>query len=276
VTEISPSSWKRGGPPPHVQLVPAPTRAAYGDDLPGGLGRAVAEAAADLDEAGFGLAAFVVDSILSSDGVYADPPGLLAPAVAAARAAGGLYVADEVQPGFGRTGAGLWGFARHGVEPDIVTMGKPMGAGYPMAGMATRPDILDRFAEDTGYFNTFGANPVAAAAGLAVLDVIEDEGLVARAAATGARLRAALDALAARDGRIAEVRGAGLFIGVEMAGTEAPSLARRLIDRLRARRVLIGAAGPAGETLKMRPPLTLSDDEAAFFLDAFAGALGDL
>lgn len=156
VTEISPSSWKRGGPPAHVRLVPAPTAEAYGADLPEGFGRAVAAAAADLDAAGIGLAAFVCDSILSSDGVYADPPGLLAPAVAAAHAAGGLYVADEVQPGFGRTGAGLWGFARHGVTPDVVTMGKPMGAGYPMAGMATRPELLAAFCEDTGYFNTFG------------------------------------------------------------------------------------------------------------------------
>lgn len=209
VTEISPSSWKRGGPPAHVRLVPAPTAEAYGADLPEGFGRAVAAAAADLDAAGIGLAAFVCDSILSSDGVYADPPGLLAPAVAAAHAAGGLYVADEVQPGFGRTGAGLWGFARHGVTPDVVTMGKPMGAGYPMAGMATRPELLAAFCEDTGYFNTFGANPVAGAAGLAVLDVIETEGLVANAAQVGARLLAALRDRAAQDDRIAEARGAG-------------------------------------------------------------------
>jgi len=152
-------------------------------------------------------------------------------------------------------------------------MGKPMGNGYPVAGMATRPDLLARFCEDTGYFNTFGANPVAAAAGLAVLDAIEDEGMIANAATRGAQIRAGLDALAARDARIAEVRGAGLFLGVEMAGPDAPALVRRLIDGLRARRVLIGAAGRYGETLKIRPPLSLSDDEAGFFLDALAAAL---
>lgn len=276
VTEISPSSWKRGGRPDHVRLVAAPTRAAYGDDPAGGFAAAVAAAAADLRAAGFGLAALICDAILSSDGVYADPPGFLAQAAAAARAAGGLFIADEVQPGFGRTGSGLWGFARHGVVPDIVTMGKPMGDGYPMAGMATRPELLKRFCEDTGYFNTFGANPVAAAAGLAVLDAIEEEGLVANAARRGAALLDALRAIAAQDGRIAEVRGAGLFLGVEMAGPDAPATVRRMTEALRARRVLIGAAGRFGETLKIRPPLTLSADEAGFFLDAFRAALGDL
>lgn len=276
VTEISPSSWKRGGRPDHVRLVAAPTRAAYGDDPAAGFATAVAAAAADLDASGFGLAALVCDSILSSDGVYAEPVGFLSAAAAAARAAGGLVVADEVQPGFGRTGAGLWGFARHGVTPDIVTMGKPMGDGYPMAGMATRPDILAAFCEDTGYFNTFGANPVAAAAGLAVLDAIETEGLVANAARRGAELLAALAETAARDGRIGEARGAGLFLGIEMAGPDAPATVRALTEGLRARRVLIGAAGRFGETLKVRPPLTLTSDEAGFFLDAFRAALAAL
>jgi 4-aminobutyrate aminotransferase-like enzyme len=276
VTEISPSSWKRGGRPDHVRLVAAPTREAYGDDPAGGFAVAVAVAAADLDAAGFGLAALVCDSILSSDGVYAEPAGFIAAAADAARSAGGLFVADEVQPGFGRTGAGLWGFARHGVTPDIVTMGKPMGDGYPLAGMATRPEILAAFCEETGYFNTFGANPVAAAAGLAVLDAIEGEGLVANAACRGAELLAALAETAAGDDRIAEARGAGLFLGIEMAGPDASATVRALTEGLRARRVLIGAAGRFGETLKIRPPLTLSSDEAGFFLDAFRAALADL
>ncbi len=276
VTEISPSSWRRGGRPDHVRLVAAPTAAAYGDDPAGGFAAAVAAAAAELEAAGVGLAAFICDTILSSDGIYADPPGFLAQAAAAARAAGGLFVADEVQPGFGRTGAGLWGFARHGVVPDIVTMGKPMGDGYPMAGMATRPELLTRFCEDTGYFNTFGANPVAAAAGLAVLDAIDGEGMVANAATRGRDLLGALRSLADRDARIAEARGAGLFLGVEMAGPDAPAMVRRMTEALRARRVLIGAAGRFGETLKIRPPLSLSDDEAGFFLDAFRAALDDL
>ncbi|TVP73598.1 MAG: aminotransferase class III-fold pyridoxal phosphate-dependent enzyme [Rhodobacteraceae bacterium] len=276
VTEISPASWKRGGRPDHVRLVAAPTVAAYGPDPAAGFAAAVAAAAADLEASGFGLAAFICDSILSSDGVYADPAGFLASAADAARAAGGLYIADEVQPGFGRTGAGMWGFARHGVVPDIVTMGKPMGDGYPMAGMVTRPDLLARFCDDTGYFNTFGANPVAAAAGLAVLDAIREEGMIANAATSGEGLLAALREIAAKDERIAEVRGAGLFIGIEMNGPDAGMTVRRMTEALRARRVLIGAAGRFGETLKIRPPLSLAADEADFFLDGFRAALDTL
>jgi 4-aminobutyrate aminotransferase-like enzyme len=272
VTEISPSSWKRGAPPDHVRLVPAPSTENYGADIAGGLAAAVTQAAAQLDAGGHGAAGFFCDSIFSSDGVYADPPGFLAPAVEAARAAGALYVADEVQPGFGRTGAGMWGYLRHGVEPDIITMGKPMGNGFPMAGMILRPELLDRFCQDTGYFNTFGANPVAAAAGLAVLDAIRDQDLISAAARTGARLLSGLRALPDR-GLVAEVRGAGLFLGVQM---DAPARASAMIAGLRERRVLIGAAGLHGETLKIRPPLTLSDAEADMFLDAFVSALAAL
>ena len=153
----------------------------------------------------------MADSIFSSDGVFADPPGFLKPAIEAVRRHGGLFIADEVQPGFGRTGAGMWGFERHGVVPDIVTMGKPMGNGFPMGGVATRPDLLDRFTAEVKYFNTFGGNPVAAAAGLAVLDVIRDEGLMENAAATGAYFAEGLRALGNRHAPIGDVRGAGLL-----------------------------------------------------------------
>lgn len=275
VTEISPSSWKRGGPPAHVRLVPAPCPEAFGADVAAGFAAAVTAAARELEAAGFGLAGFVCDSIFSSDGVHADPAGFLAPAIAAARAAGGLYVADEVQPGFGRTGAGLWGFARHGVVPDVVTMGKPMGNGFPMAGMVLRPDLLARFCEDTGYFNTFGATPVAGAVGAAVLDVIEGEGLIANAARVGAALKAALGAAAAQDGGVAAVRGAGLFLGVEFAGARAAARVADVIEAMRARGVLIGAAGRFGEALKIRPPLCLTDAEAGLLAEAFAAALAD-
>lgn len=274
VTEISPSAWKRGGAPAHVRIVPAPSASAYGDNMASGFAAAVATAAAELHAEGHGLAALVCDTIFSSDGVYADPRGFLAAAAAAARAAGGLVLADEVQPGFGRTGA-MWGFERHGLIPDLITMGKPMGNGFPMAGMAARPAHLAAFCEDTGYFNTFGANPVAAAAGDAVLEAIESEGLIANAARIGALLRQGLRAFAAADERIVEVRGAGLFIGVELArgGAPDPALTSALTNALCARRVLIGAAGRYGETLKIRPPLCLSEDEAGFFLDAFKDAL---
>lgn len=268
VTEISPSAWKSQGPAPHVRLVPAPKAP--------GFNQAVARAAASLNAAGIGVAALVTDTIFSSDGIFPDPAGFLAPAVAAVRAAGGLFIADEVQPGFGRTGGAMWGFTRHGVEPDIVTMGKPMGNGFPMAGVVTRPDLLARFCKETGYFNTFGGNPVAAAAGLAVLDVIRDEGLIDHANDVGTYFVAGLRDLASRVSGMGEVRGAGLFIGLDFIDpdTGAPNAAKasRTINALRDKGILIGAAGLYANTLKIRPPLPFCRDNADFFLKA----LGDI
>jgi 4-aminobutyrate aminotransferase-like enzyme len=277
VIAISPASLKRGKPPGHVKAIPAPSRRAYGDDVAGGFAKAVRKAIGKLQKRGHRFAGLIVDTIFSSDGVFPDPAGFLAPAVAAAREAGGLFIADEVQPGFGRTGR-MWGFERHGLTPDVVTMGKPMGNGYPMAGMATRPKLLARFCKDVGYFNTFAGTPPAAAAGLAVLDALRDDGLIENAARVGAHLSGRLRALAEGDARVADVRGAGLFVGLDLCegGDPArpdPALATRIIDGLRERRVLIGAAGPYGHTLKLRPPLCLTTDEADFFADALGAAL---
>ncbi|MBU2962639.1 aspartate aminotransferase family protein [Citreicella sp. C3M06] len=275
VTDVSPSAMKRGAPPDWVETVPAPGSAAYGDDIAGGFAQAVTEAMARLAARGHGVAALLVDSIFSSDGVFADPPGFLRPAAKAVQAAGGLLIADEVQPGFGRTGGGFWGFERHGVAPDIVTMGKPMGNGFPMAGMAARPAHLQSFCAETGYFNTFGGNPVAAAAGLAVLRVIEAEGLQHNAASIGAQLMAGLQTIAKGSERIGQLRGAGLFLGVDLIrdGAPDPVFTTQVIDAMRASGVLIGAAGRYGATLKLRPPLCLDAAEAAQFLDAFERAV---
>jgi 4-aminobutyrate aminotransferase-like enzyme len=185
----------------------------------------------------------------------------------------GLFIADEVQPGFGRTGAAMWGFARHGVVPDIVTMGKPMGNGFPMGGVAMRAALLDRFASEVKYFNTFGGNPVAAAAGLAVLDVIDDEGLMQNAREAGRHLMDGLREIGNRHMNIGDVRGAGLFIGLELVRDRdskepAAELAGLLINRLRQRGILIGAAGPFGSTLKIRPPLCFGKDHADIFITA--------
>ncbi|MEO0363229.1 MAG: aminotransferase class III-fold pyridoxal phosphate-dependent enzyme, partial [Pseudomonadota bacterium] len=273
--QVSPAAYKNGGPPDFVETVPAPSVEAYGPDVAAGFAEAVAAAAGRLERAGHRLAALIVDTVFSSDGVFVDPAGFPTQAVAAARAAGGLFIADEVQPGFGRTGAGHWGFSRHGIEPDMVTMGKPMGNGFPMAGVATRPDLLAEFCEDFGYFNTFGGNPVAAAAGEAVLDVIAEEGLIDNAAKVGAHLIGRLRELAASDDRIADVRGAGLFIGVDICadGAPDPALAADVINGLRDRRALIGAAGKYGHTLKLRPPLPLTTGEADLFVEALRGTL---
>ena len=278
VTEISPASCRQGAPPAHVVTIPAPGRRAYGDDIAGGFAHALGSATALLERGGFGVAALICDSIFSSDGVHPDPPGFLASAIDHVHACGGLYIADEVQPGFGRTGSGFWGYERHGVKPDMVTMGKPMGNGYPMAGLAARPDHLEAFSADVGYFNTFGGSPVAAAAGLAVLEVIETEQLQENAMRVGQHLHERLKALSERSDAIGELRQCGLFMGIELVEANNPDrpdaeLAAKTIEGLRSRRVLIGAAGKYGNTLKVRPPLCLTIEEADFFVAALTAEL---
>ncbi|MGE5260517.1 MAG: aspartate aminotransferase family protein [Actinomycetota bacterium] len=280
VTEVSPSSFKTRSVPPHVRTVPAPDVYRHPtNDLGARFAEDVKKAIADLELNGSKFGGLLVDSIFSSDGIYADPAGFLKQAVDAVHAAGGLFISDEVQPGFGRTGTGMWGFARHGVEPDIVTMGKPMGNGFPVGGVVTRPEVLESLCETTGYFNTFGGNPVAAAAGLAVLDVIEDEGLIENAKEVGGYFRGGLQELAGRHAGIGDVRSAGLFIGIEFSlpSTTEPdsTTASYVINALKERDVLIGAAGAYGNVLKVRPPLCFSRDNADFFLETLDAVLSE-
>lgn len=263
VTEVSPSSYKQGAPPPHVRTVPPPDPVLFGDDVAQGFADAIGAAIAAMEADGIRFAGLLVDTIFSSDGVFSDPPGFLKPAVDVARAAGGLFIADEVQPGFGRTGEGLWGFARHDVVPDIVTMGKPMGNGYPIAGVVTRPDILTAFCADFGYFNTFAASPLATAAAMAVLEAIEQDGLIANAARVGKHLMSRLKHLQAHAPIIA-VRGAGLYLGIEFGDGE---LAKALINGLRERGILVGAAGQYGNVMKIRPPLCVTSEHADRLVD---------
>ncbi|WP_234730276.1 aspartate aminotransferase family protein [Acidocella facilis] len=268
VAAFSPSLGKGSPLGAHVRTVPAPS----GENPGPRFAANVAAAFADLARHGIRPAALIVDTIFSSDGVYADPPGFLAAAVEAARAAGALFIADEVQAGFGRTGDGMWGFARHGVVPDIVTCGKPMGNGHPMAGLFAKPALADAFGQAMRYFNTFGGNPVSCAVGMAVLDVIERDGLIAKARSTGALLMKGLRGLGARHGEIGEVRGAGLFIGLALrdARTGAPSaeVAAKIVNGLRDRRILISATGPDANVLKIRPPLVFGPAEAGRLLSA--------
>jgi len=276
VTAISPASFKRGGPPAHVRVIDAPRAdSPDGSAVAAALASQVTAAIDDLGRAGIRCGALIVDTIFSSDGVYADPPGFLRAAVEAVHRAGGLFIADEVQAGFGRTGSTFWGFARHGVVPDIVTMGKPMGNGHPMGAVVTRPEILEAFCATVGYFNTFAGTPAAAAAGLSVLDVIEQEGLMANTHAVGGHLLAGLRELGLRHPVIREVRGAGLYIGVELT-PRSDALATRVINGLRARRVLIGAAGRDGNVLKIRPPLCFSAVHADTLIAALDATLSAL
>ena len=262
LAEMSPSLGLPLAAESHVRLVPAPR--SVGDDLGEVFARGVGEALEDMKRNGIRPAGLLVDTIFSSDGVFADPPGFLRPAVEAIRAAGGLFIADEVQPGFGRTGEAMWGFARHGLVPDLVTMGKPMGNGHPIAGMAARPDLLAEFGARSRYFNTFGGNPVSAAAGIAVLEVIESEELMANAQRTGAYLLNRLRQLQAQHAVIAEVRGTGLFIGVELrrSGAPATSESAKIVNSMREQRVLISASGPQANVLKIRPPLVFGTEHA--------------
>ncbi len=278
VSQFSPSLGAHVQLGPHVRTVPAPDR--YRRDAPD-LGKAFAAdvraAIADMEANGIKPAGMICDTIFSSDGVFSDPPGFLAEAVQVVRDAGGLFIADEVQPGFGRTGNAMWGFMRHGVEPDMVTIGKPMGNGQPVAGVVVRPDVVEDFGKKARYFNTFGGNPVSCAAGLAVLQVIERDHLVANARDVGSYLKGGLERLAERDERIGDVRGAGLFVGVEMvsdraAKTPDPETTSQIVNGLRRKRVLISAAGPNANVLKVRPPLVFTQAHA----DVFLGALGEV
>ncbi|MBT2324181.1 aspartate aminotransferase family protein [Variovorax paradoxus] len=279
IAEASPSLGKFVQLGDAVRTVPAPDSYRI---APGDLGRAFAqgvrEAITDLKAHGIRPAALMVDTAFSSDGIFTDPPGFMAEAVEAVREAGGLFIADEVQPGLGRTGDAFWGFQRHGVVPDIVTMGKPLGAGHPLAGLAVRPDVLAAFGRECRYFNTFGGNPVSMAAGMAVLDVIEREGLMANAQRVGSYLRHRLRELAARHALIGDVRGAGLFTGVELVADRAarrPATAQcaRVVNALRHRGVLLSSTGEHASTLKIRPPLVFSEANADLLADTLDSVL---
>jgi len=235
----------------------------------------VRAAIADMNRHGVRLAAFIADSLFSSDGILPDPAGFLRPVADAVHDAGGLYIADEVQPGFGRTGEAMWGFQRHGLVPDLAVMGKPMGNGMPIAGVAARPEVLEEFGSKIRYFNTFGGNSVCVAAAAAVLDVIQAERLRENALAVGRYLRGTLEAIAADTPRISAVRGAGLYAAADFTdpGTGQPDAdaALRVVNGLRERRVLISATGPHGHTLKIRPPLPFAREH----VDRLAESLTD-
>ena len=282
IADFSPSEWPRGEQPPGVETFRAPDtyRGGYADaDSPASVARTEMDAAVERVAARSRRpAAVFIDSTFTADGIFVPDPAVVAGLVAVARDAGALFVADEVQSGHGRTGDDLWGFAAWGVVPDIVTLGKPMGNGHPVAAVITRAEIVHHFATQTTFFSTFGGNPVACAAALAVLDVIEDEELIANAKSVGGWLRAALAGLAARHPVIGHVRGRGLMIGVELVTNPdsrepARETAARVKNEMRERGVLIGTTGRLGNTLKIRPPLGLTEDQARLIVQTLDGAL---
>ncbi len=273
VAEVSPSSRPARPLAPHVRAIAAPVGTG---DVGARFAAELHAAIESLEASGHGFAGLLVDTIFSSDGVAADPAGFLKAAVDATHAAGGLFIADEVQPGFGRTGDGMWGFARHGVTPDVVTLGKPMGNGMPIAATVASVKTMQAFADDVGYFNTFAGNPVTSAAALAVLDEIEDRALVAQAAAVGRHLLDSIRELAERHHAIAAVRGAGLYVGVDIVDAEGlpdPDGVGRLLNHMRERGVLLGSAGLGGSTLKVRPPLVFEQAHADLLVEALDATL---
>jgi 4-aminobutyrate aminotransferase-like enzyme len=259
-----------------VTIAPPPAHLRVGDEMGAAeLAAAVQDtdgAIARLAERGFAPAAFYIDTGVTSSGIF-DPPAAWAAAVTArVRAAGGLVVADEVQYGLGRSGSHFWGFERRGLEPDIVTMGKPVGNGYPMGVVIANRALIEAFQAKFGFFSTFGGNPVAAAAGLAVLKVLDHEQLMANAAATGGYLRGQLESVAARHECLGQVRGAGLLLGLDVLGPDGQAAKRRtkrIVNALASEfRILIGYEGPGASILKLRPPMPFGREHADLLVHA--------
>jgi 4-aminobutyrate aminotransferase-like enzyme/Ser/Thr protein kinase RdoA (MazF antagonist) len=269
-TALSPEGWAPGFSPEHIGLLPPP----LGHDGDGASAVAAVERFAHGPSA---PAAFFVDPAFTSDGILG-PAGAWIRAVAASvRAAGGLVVGDEVQAGYGRTGSHVWSITSADVGPDLVTLGKPMGNGFPVAAVLGRSALVDPFIEATGYFSTFGGNTLACAAALATLDVVEREGLVEQAASVGAYLRRRVDHVARAHPGTGAVRSWGLLLGLELLddlGAPDTARANAVVNALRGLGVLVGTTARAGNVLKVRPPLVFSIQDADVLVDRLDDALG--
>ena len=280
--EISP--YKHAGPggsgPPdyvHTVPVPDPFRGKYrGPDCAGNYVQEVQRIVARIQGKGTQLSAFVAEAIMGCAGQLFVPDGFLRGAFESVKKAGGVCIADEVQIGFGRVGSHFWGFDTCGVVPDIVTMGKSMGNGHPLSAVVTTREIADAFNNGMEYFNSFGGNPVSCAIGQAVLDVIKDEGLQENALEVGSYLLGQLKMLESKHELIGDVRGAGLFIGIELvkeresydpAGNEAGAL----VSRMKERGFLLSSDGPYHNVIKIKPPMLFTKENA----DRLVKALDD-
>jgi 4-aminobutyrate aminotransferase-like enzyme/Ser/Thr protein kinase RdoA (MazF antagonist) len=277
--EISP--YKFNGPggrgkPEHVHVVPMPDvyRGQFRGSDAGSLYAAKVKAAA-----GCKPAAFICESAPSCGGQIVLPPGYLAEAFDVVRAAGGVCISDEVQTGFGRPGSQFWMFQMQGVVPDIVTLGKPIGNGHPLGAVITTPEIAASFANGMEYFNTFGGNPVSCAVGLAVLDVIRNEELQHNALEVGSYLAEGLRQLQAKYPLMGDVRGVGLFLGIELVRNHstlepADRESTELIEQMKDRRILLSIDGPLHNVIKIKPPLVFSRADADFLLEGLDSVLG--
>lgn len=273
-------------PPVHIHPVMQPNlyRGPYGGDDPLAADKYAADARNVIESAtadGRPIGAFIAEALLGSPGAVLPPEGWLAQVVGLARAAGAVYIADEVQVGFGRMGSHFWSFEMAGLRPDIVTLGKMIGNGYPLSAVVTTPEVAESFRRQATYFSTYGGNPVACAVGLAVLDVIRDEGLQARAAEVGTHFRRGLEAVAAECEAIGAVNGHGMYLGVELVrdrATKAPAAAEAMwvAERMRERGVIVYPTGDYYNILKIKPPLAFSRADADYFCDQLQVVLDSL
>ncbi len=277
IAALSPEEWIGGERPSHVETFDPmdPYRDVTAPDEAAG---ELTRAAERLQQGGVVPAAVLVDGGFTSDGIIAPGAAYVRALAERTHDIGALYVADEVQAGHGRSGEHLWSFAAMGVAADVVTMGKPMGNGHPVAAVVTRREITERFAASTEWFSTFGGNPVACAAALAVLDVLEDERLVERAGRVGPALREAIGSLQTAHPSIGDVRGMGMLTGVELVrdpATKEPDadLAGRVANAMRERGVLVGTTGRIGNVLKVRPPLVFGEEHIPLVVEALDEAL---
>lgn len=287
VSQLSTKMPPIGGFGGHVRHVPAPdSYRAPRDSATGELlsefadafTDAVAEAIASLDESGHGCSALIICPYFANEGFPDLPPGFLDRAIALVRQAGGIVIADEVQPGFGRLGGCFWGHQGAGFVPDMLTLGKPMANGHPVGGVVTTPEIMEAFRSAFRYFNTFGGNPVSAAAALAMLDVLEEENLVENARKVGRYAKALLADVAQEFPVLGDVRGQGFFFGAEVVSdpeskTPDAATAEKIINGMRRHGVLMGKTGIHGNVLKIRPPLPFSQENADFLMDHLATVL---
>jgi 4-aminobutyrate aminotransferase-like enzyme/Ser/Thr protein kinase RdoA (MazF antagonist) len=251
--------------PSHVQTLYAPTSDTVFRRPDSGISSSIMA----LGEHGYQPAMLILDTAFVSDGIYTSPKDYLKTLFAKTRAAGGLCVADEVQGGFGRLGQHFWGFQFNDVIPDIVTLGKPMGNGHPLAAVVTRPEIAEALANETGYFNTFGGNPVSCAAGLAVLDVIEKEALQRNVLEVGQYLREGLVEIQRDHPMLGGLHGSGLLLGLDIVkpdGAPAPEMADHIMNQMRENGILIGTTGQHDSVLKIRPPIVFQMEHADMLL----------
>jgi 4-aminobutyrate aminotransferase-like enzyme len=231
------------------------------------------------EESGVGFAGMIVCPIFANEGLPNLPPNFMQKAVDAVHDAGGLFIADEVQAGFGRTGK-MWGHEVAGIVPDIVTMGKPMGNGFPLGALAASAELIQGFRDRVMYFNTFGGNPIAGAVGNAVLDVMERDHLIDNARTTGAYLRKGLAELAQRHPMISEIRGHGFWVGIELVRDQdtkepADTETRDIVNRMKERGILINRIGEFDNVLKLRPPMPFAPEHADLVLENLDAVLGN-